>query len=64
MTRVTFPFDLSQQVPLAHQEEGVLENLIRGALSLGLVKIVHVELPDEGRKVVMFEVLRQNLLPK
>tara|TARA_B110000285_G_scaffold213201_1_gene257345 strand:+ start:963 stop:1091 length:129 start_codon:yes stop_codon:yes gene_type:complete len=42
----------------------VLENLVGGALSLGLVKIVHVELPDEGRKVVMFEVLGQNLLPK
>jgi len=40
----------------------MLEHLVITALFLELVKIIHIQLSNEGRKVVMFEILWQNLI--
>ena len=64
MVGVTLPLYLREEIPLTHEEEGVLEHLVGGALPLGLVEVIHVELADERREVVMLEVLRQDLLPE
>lgn len=40
----------------------MLEDLIVGPASFRLVEVVHVELSDERREVVVLEVLRQDLL--
>jgi hypothetical protein len=47
MVRVALPLDLGQQMPLVLQEKGMFENLIGRALSLRLVEVVHVQLPDK-----------------
>jgi hypothetical protein len=40
----------------------MLKHLITRALALGLVKIIHVQLTDKRREVVMFEILRKDRL--
>ena len=40
----------------------MLEHLVIAALFLELVEIIHIQLSNEGRKVVMFEILWQNLI--
>ena len=64
MVGVTLPLYLREEISLAHQEEGVLEHLVGGALPLRLMEVVHVQLPDERGEVVVLEVLRQDLLPE
>ena len=49
---------------LVTQEKGVLKDLYIVLLDLELVEIIHVELSDEGRKVVVFEVLGQDVIAK
>lgn len=62
MVGVTLSLYLREEISLPHKEEGVLEHLVGGALSLRLVEIVHVQLPDERGEVIVFEVLREDLL--
>ena len=38
-------------------KKGMFKNLIRSALSLGFMKVVHIKLPDKGGKIVMLKVL-------
>lgn len=64
MVGVTLPLYLREEIPLAHQEEGMLEHLVGGALPFRLVEVVHVQLPDERGEVIVFEVLREDLLPE
>jgi hypothetical protein len=45
--RIAFPFDLRQQMFLIFQEKGVFEHLVRRALPLRLVEVVHVQLSDK-----------------
>ena len=40
----------------------MLENLVITALLLELMEIIHVQLSNEGRKIVMFEILGQDLV--
>ena len=49
-------------MPLVSQEEGMLEHLRVVLLDLELVEVVHVELPDERREVVVLEVLGQDVV--
>jgi hypothetical protein len=42
----------------------MLKDLIRCALSLGLMEVIHVQLTDEGGEIVVLEVLRQDLFPE
>lgn len=53
--------DVLEEVLLAAEEKTVLEALVVGAIPC-LVEVVHVELADEARKVIMLEVLRQDLV--
>lgn len=39
------------------------EDMLVGVIS-GFVEIIHIQLPHEGRKVIVFEVLRQNSFSK
>lgn len=64
MARIALPFYLREQMAFASQEERVLEDLVVAALSLGLVEIVHVQLPNEGGEVVVLEVLWKDFLAK
>ena len=64
MGRIALALDVDQDVALALDEEGVLEDLVVGQLGLALVEVVHVQLPDERRKVTVFEVLWKNTLAK
>lgn len=45
-------------------ELGMLENLVRTPFALRLMKIVHIELPDKWRKIIVFEVNWENLFGK
>ena len=42
----------------------MFENLIGCTFSLGFMKVIHVQLADEGGEVVVLEVLRQDLVSK
>ena len=53
---------LRKQISFVFQKERMLEHLVITALFLELVKIIHIQLSNEGRKVVMFEILWQNLI--
>lgn len=59
---MALPLDLRQQVPLALEEKRVLEDLLVAASDLRFMEVIHVQLPDERREVVVLEVLGQNLL--
>ena len=62
VARVALSLDLRQKIfPDLHKVR-VLEYLLVAALDFGLVEVVHVELADEGREVVMLEVLWQDLV--
>ena len=60
--RIAFSLYLRQQMPFIFEKKGVLKYLVSGALSLRLVKVIHVELPDERGEVVVLEVLGQDLV--
>lgn len=49
-------------MPFIFQKKWVLKYLIRSPLSLRLVEVIHVELPDERREIVVLEVLREYLI--
>jgi hypothetical protein len=49
---------------LFFQEKGMFKNLIGSAFSFRLMKVVHVELSDKGREVVVLEVLGKDLVPE
>jgi hypothetical protein len=59
---IALSLDLRQQIPLVSDEKWVLKNLISAAFFLEFVKIVHVELANEGREVIVLEILWQNLV--
>ena len=60
MQRVALALDLVQQVSPVFQKEGMFENLDVHVLDLNFVEVVHVQLANERRKVVVFEELRQD----
>lgn len=62
MTGVALALDLWQEVLFALQKVWVFENLLVASFDFGLVKVVHVKLADEGGKVVVLKVLRQDLI--
>ena len=62
MARIALPFYLREQMAFTSQEKRVLEDLVVAALSLGLVEVVHIQLANEGREVVVLEVLWKDFL--
>ena len=58
MGRIALSLDEVQLVVAVPLELGVLEHLVCAALSLGLVKVIHVKLSDEGGEIAVFEVKR------
>ena len=60
VARIALPFYLRKQMAFASQEKRMLEDLVVAALPFRLMKIVHVQLPDKWRKIVVLEVLREN----
>jgi len=58
---IAFSFYLRQKMLFSLQKKGMFEQLVLTPLQFRFVEIVHVELPYERRKVVMFEVLGKNL---
>lgn len=62
VTGVALSLYLRQQILLTLQEVRVLEDLLATSFYLRLVEVIHVELPDERRKVVVLEVLGQDLV--
>lgn len=59
---VALSFDLGKEVSLVADEERMLKDLVLRATGLRLVEVVHVQLSNEWRKVVVLKVLRQDLL--
>ena len=53
---VALTFDQVKLVVSVPFELRVLEHLVGAALALRFMKVVHVELPYEGREVAVFEV--------
>ena len=62
MVRIAFTLDMVQHLLLVFLEVCVLENWVRAALKLRFVEVVHVELSDERREVVMLEIFGQYLI--
>lgn len=62
MTGVALALYLWQEVLFAFEKVWMFENLLVASFDFGLVKVVHVELADEGGKVVVLEVLWQDLI--
>lgn len=59
---VALSLNLGQKVLLVLDEEGVSEDLPVRLLDLELMEVIHVKLPDEGRKVAVFPVLGQDIV--
>lgn len=51
-------------MPLIFKEKRMFEHLVGSTLSFRLVEVVHVQLPDKGREIVVLEILRENLVPE
>lgn len=64
MARIALPLYLRKQMAFPSQEKRVLEDLVVAALSFGLVKVIHIELPDKRGEVVVFEILWKDFLAK
>lgn len=64
MIGIRLSLDVGQQMLLVLLEERVLEGLIVRSFLLSLVEVIHVQLADERREVVVLEVLRQDLFGK
>lgn len=62
MTGVALALNLWQEVLFAFQKVRMFENLLVASFDFGLVKVVHVELADEGGEVVVLKVLWQDLI--
>ena len=59
---VALALDLVQEVRSVLLELRVLEHLVGAPITLPLVEVVHVELSDEAREVVVSEVLWKDLV--
>jgi hypothetical protein len=57
------PFDVLKQVFTSLHKETVLETLVIGSIPR-FVEVIHIQLSDETREVVMFEVLGKNFVRK
>lgn len=64
MSLIRFALDILQFLLFVTMELGMLEDLVLVILSFWFMEIVHVKLANKGRKVIVFEILRKNLLWK
>jgi hypothetical protein len=48
---------------LAFQKKSMVERMVTGGF-FSLVKIIHIELSDEGREIIVLEKPRQNVIGK
>lgn len=62
VARVALSLNLWQQLPLVLEEKWVLEHLVAGPLPLRFMKVIHIQLTDEGREVIVLKVLGQYLV--
>jgi len=62
VARVALSLDLWEHLPLVFQEKWVLEHLVICSFPLRFMKVIHVQLTDKRREVVMLEILGQDLV--